>query len=673
MRLLKKTLSALRMPSGTPDEAARKYDGTAASHKATCMVEEAKAERPARYARKARARLCAAFSLVLAGTLAIGLCGGSPATLAALAAEGGAAASAGEAGSAGSASTAATGAAVNDTPKEEVVYARLSAVGAVDNVYVVNVLKPDAPGTVVDYGPYTAVQNLTDASGVEQQGDAVSVDVAGDSLSYQGDLGAAALPWDVSVTYELDGKRVDAADLGGASGKLVLSVTTKKNASVDPAFFDNYLLQITVPFVSDQVRDVATEDGQIALAGSNTQVTFTGMPGKDGSFKVEAQVSGFTMSGITFAAVPFSMGIDTPDTTELVSGFRQLGDGVGELKAGADGLASGAGELAAGVGQVASGVDGLAAGAGQLVGGANELAGGAQGVAAGAQGLAEGAQGVADGAAGLSGGLGAYQSGLSAQAAEARQNIVDTSALEKGYQDAAQTYVAAYAAAFHEAKSRGFDDAQAYQAAATATANQSAAMQSALTALMTATGGNAGMLGAANALEGAAAGLGAVGDQNSLLGGATALSGGSSALVAGASELASGASRLSGGAGALASGTSELASGTNQAASGAGQLSAGAGQLSSGAQQLADGTGTLYEEVQGIPDKVQEEIDAMMADYDKSDFKPVSFASAKNANVSLVQFVMSTDPIEAPTHEEPTVEEPEQSFWDRLLALFGLA
>lgn len=121
MRLLKKTLSALRMPSGTPDEAARKYDGTAASHKATCMVEEAKAERPARYARKARARLCAAFSLVLAGTLAIGLCGGSPATLAALAAEGGAAASAGEAGSAGSASTAATGAAVNDTPKEEVV------------------------------------------------------------------------------------------------------------------------------------------------------------------------------------------------------------------------------------------------------------------------------------------------------------------------------------------------------------------------------------------------------------------------------------------------------------------------------------------------------------------------------------------------------------------------
>ena len=665
MRLLKKTLSALRMRSGTPDEAARKYGGTAVSHRATCMVEEAKAERPARCARKARARLCAAFSLVLAGTLAIGLCGGSPATLAALAAEGGAAASAGEAGSAGSASAAATGAAVNDTPKEEVVYARLSAAGAVDNVYVVNVLNPDAPGKVVDYGPYTAVQNLTDASGVEQQGDAVSVDVAGDSLSYQGDLGAAALPWDVSVEYELDGKRVDAADLGGASGKLAIFVTTKKNTSVDPAFFDNYLLQITVPFVSDQVKDVATEDGQIALAGSNTQVTFTGMPGKDGSFKVEAQVSGFSMSGISFAAVPFSMGIEMPDTTELVSGFRQLGDGVGALKTGADGLASGASELASGVGQVAGGANGLAAGAGQLVGGANELAGGAQGVAAGAQGLASG--------------LTTYQNELAAQAAQTL-GMVDqaaAAAAQGAYENAMAQYTQAfigeytplYTQAYAENLAAGMDVQDAMKAAVQtasiaamgkpAVAAAQASLQTALEDLVTVNAANAGYGASSQALSGAASGVGSIEDANSLIGGANAL--------------ASGASQFAGGAGALASGTSELASGANQAAAGAGELAAGASQLSSGAQQLANGTGTLYEEVQGIPDKVQKEIDAMMADYDKSDFKPVSFTSAKNANVSLVQFVMSTDPIEAPTHEEPPVEEPEQGIWDRLLALFGLA
>ena len=616
---------------------------------------EARAPHSARCARTAHARLGAAFSLALAGTLALYLCGGSFGLVPALAAEG--SGSQGAGGTAAGAASSTMASAANDTPKEEVVYARLSAGGAVDSVYVVNVLKPTAAGSVTDFGSYNAVQNLTDASGIRQNGDAVTVDVAGDSLSYQGDLGAAALPWDVSVAYELDGKRVDAADLGGASGKLRITIATKKNASVDPAFFDNYLLQITVPFASDQAKVVSTEDGQIALAGSNTQVTFTGMPGKDGTYQVEAQVSDFSFAGISFAAVPFSMGIETPDTTELVSGFRQLGDGVGQLKTGADGVASGAGSLASGVGQVAGGVNGLASGAG-------ELAGGASGVASGAQGVASGAQGVAEGAAGLFGGLGTLQSALAAQAVEARKNVVDSQQLQQALETAIGTYTLTYQAVYQEMIDQGLSPDQAKYAAL---AND--AVQAAAQGIGTASqniGLSAGSQGAADALDGAATGLGSIDDAKSLIGGASSLASGSSQLSAGASELA-------GGANSLASGTSELASGANQAASGAGQLASGASELSSGAQQLASGTGTLYQEVQGMPDKVQQEIDAMMASYDKSDFKPVSFTSSKNTNVTLVQFVMSTDPIEAPTQEEPTVEEPEQGIWDRLLALFGLA
>ncbi len=623
---------------------------------------EARAPHSARCARTAHARLGAAFSLALAGTLALYLCGGSFGLVPALAAEG--SGSQGAGGTAAGAASGATASAANDTPKEEVVYARLSAGGAVDNVYVVNVLKPTAAGSVTDFGSYNAVQNLTDASGIQQNGDAVTVDVAGDSLSYQGDLGAAALPWDVSVAYELDGKRVDAADLGGASGKLRITIATKKNASVDPAFFDNYLLQITVPFASDQAKDVSTEDGQIALAGSNTQVTFTGMPGKDGTYQVEAQVSDFSFAGISFAAVPFSMGIETPDTTELVSGFRQLGDGVGQLKTGADGVASGAGSLASGVGQVAGGVNGLASGAGELAGGAS--------------GVASGAQGVASGASGLANGLTIYQNELSAQAAEliGKVDQAAADAAQNAYASASMRYTLAFVGAYtpvytqmYEENLKTMDPETAMQAAmsvASLTAMGDASvveaqanLKSALTNLVAINAANAGYGASSQSLAGAASGVGSADNAESLLGGAAAL--------------ASGASELAGGADSLASGTSELASGANQAASGAGQLASGASELSSGVQQLASGTSTLYQEVQGMPGKVQQEIDAMMASYDKSNFKPVSFASSKNTNVTLVQFVMSTDPIEAPTQEEPTVEEPEQGIWDRLLALFGFA
>ncbi|MEG2369132.1 MAG: hypothetical protein RSB16_04845, partial [Raoultibacter sp.] len=279
-------------------------------------------------------RMGVALSIVLAGVLAISVSGGSFALLSAFAAEDTAAT---PSGGTLAGKTADGARDVNAVPKDEVVYARLSAAGAVDNTYVVNVLSPAAPGTVTDFGSYTAVQNLTDASGITQNGDAQTLEVGGKSLSYQGDLGAHALPWDISITYTLDGNRINASDLGGKSGKLTIEITTKRNAKVDPAFFENYLLQVTIPFASEKTTDVATSDGQIALAGSNTQVTFMGMPGKEATFTASAQINNFEMAPISFAGVPFSMGIKAPDTKNLVSGFRQLGDGVGQLKIGADG------------------------------------------------------------------------------------------------------------------------------------------------------------------------------------------------------------------------------------------------------------------------------------------------------------------------------------------------
>ena len=603
---------------------------------------------------KAQTRRGSALSIVMAGILAISLSGGSVASLSAFATED---AATNASGGAPAEKTDEGARGVNATPKDEVVYARLSTAGTVDNVYVVNVLSPAAPGTVTDFGSYTTVQNLTDASGITQNGDTVTIEVGDKPLSYQGNLGAHALPWDVAISYTLDGTQIAAPDLGGKSGKLTITITTKRNARIDSAFFDNYLLQMSIPFTSEKTTDVATADGQIALAGSNTQVTFMGMPGKEATFTASAQVSNFEMAPISFAGVPFSMGIKPPDTKNLISGFRQLGDGVGQLKIGVDGLSSGAQDLAAGAGQAANGVNGLASGAGELAGGVGSLA-------LGAQDIAGGAEGVAGGAAGLSKGLGTLQNSLIAQASETRGTVADITVAQQAYAQATQIHTAAFAVAYHEAKAHGAEDAAAMQAAATATTAQSAAVQDALTNLTTAIGNNGGALGAAGALEGAASGLGSSTEPGSLLGGAAAL-------AAGTAELSSGTSSLAAGANQTARGASSFATGTNQAASGAGQLASGAQELATGSSQLATGTKTLYTEVQALPERVQQEIDAMMTDYDKSDFKPRSFISPKNTDVALVQFVLSTDPIQAPAPEVKPTAEPELTFWDRLLALFG--
>ena len=109
----------------------------------------------------------------------------------------------------------------------------------------------------------------------------------------------------------------------------------------------------------------------------------------------------------------------------------------------------------------------------------------------------------------------------------------------------------------------------------------------------------------------------------------------------------------------------------NLLANSSGALVTGTDELSQGASSLASGTSELSTQSQGIPFRIQSEIDAMLSEFDKSDYKPLSFTSSKNTNATLVQFVMTTEAIKAPQPEKVIVEEEELSIVDRFFALFS--
>lgn len=79
----------------------------------------------------------------------------------------------GDAASSSSASAASASSAAT-YEKSEVVYATLAASGAPKAVYVVNRFDVEAPGTVVDHGDYTTVQNLTNETELTRLGDATT-------------------------------------------------------------------------------------------------------------------------------------------------------------------------------------------------------------------------------------------------------------------------------------------------------------------------------------------------------------------------------------------------------------------------------------------------------------------------------------------------------------------
>lgn len=496
--------------------------------------------------------------------------------------------------------------------KQEVVYASMTATGAVKHLYVVNELFSEEPVMVKDFGTYNDVVNLTDSTNIACESDSVLCTVESESFAYQGNLASADLPWNVSITYELDGKVCSPEEVAGKSGDLKISIETTQNRAIDPLYFDNYLLQITCTLPMDHASNIATDEGAIALNGSNTAVTFSGMPGKTGSYALTAHVEDFEMDGVSIAAIPFSMAIEAPDSSALIAQFDELIEGTDKLDTGAKDLEKGATAFAAGTQQLESGTA-------QLQGGAQELS---AGVAAYVAGIAQISDGLAQAAAG------------SKTFTEQLEGLSQASAAIVHSLDQAQTQM------------------QQLVNAIQASPTMSQAEKEAILAQLS------GMSGQFSQLKDYASGVEGLAD------GYAPLDSSLTKLSDGLSEIAQQGDELTNGSAALDAGVSELANSS-------GSLAQGADRLSEGVSALAEGTATLHEESATIPDKVQAEIDAMMADYDKSDFVPKSFVDTRNTNVTLVQFVMTTEAIALPEPEPEEVQETDESLLSRFFALFS--
>jgi X-X-X-Leu-X-X-Gly heptad repeat protein len=490
------------------------------------------------------------------------------------------------------------------TSKEEVVYAVLSGAGAPEAAYIVNSFRPSAAGEFTDYGDYTKATPLSSVKDVTLDGDAVTFALDDGPFSYQGDMKDPALPWLVNVGYRLDGRTVTAGELAGASGALEIRITTAQDPAMDRAYYDNYLMQITVTLDGEKCSDISAPDASVAAAGSDKAIAFTALPGKDADCTVKANVTDFEMGGIQFAALPFTMAFDLPDTDEMTGDMDELVDAVGELD-------DGTGKLSDGVSELDEGVREFKGGAKKMNKGAAKLAKGSSDFAEGLKTLDAGSPDLVSGSAVIGGGL-------------------------KQMSDAAAQFAGGIDLSGLFAMLPGFDQ----------------------------TPSGAAVIAQMNALNEGLAGMSA---------GLGALSQNYSSFHDGLVSYTDGVGKLSANYGKLDKAFSSLTDGISEMADGAADLRKGTSKLADGASELHDGTSELYDGVEDLPDKVKEEIDKFAEEYDKSGYEPRSFASPKNKDVSLVQFIFRTAPIEKPEEPKPAAETPkETTFLSRLLSLFGI-
>lgn len=532
--------------------------------------------------------------------------------------------------------------------KEEVVYTKFNEAGTVQGIYVVNGFHSDKAKTIKDPGAYQKVTNLSTTDPLANKNSETTLEVnADEDFYYKGELPEnTELPWTVVLEYALDGKSVDVEELAGTSGDLTIKM------HIDPTddesvFVENYLMQVSGSFSSSTTSNLEAEGGSVAASGANHQVTFMMLPGSSGDFTITAQVHDFSFGGFTLVAVPVSLALDVDsfETDELSGSMDDLKDAVTQLDDGAKTLSDGSTSVAEALSTLSSMSTTLSNGSAQILQGTNQLS-------SSSAALAEGSS--------------AFVNGVAAQAAEAAAQSATAGALAYEKQQA-------YVAAMTNAQS-GLGSAQQNLGAAYAAlaSGDDAAMQAALDSLAVDLGTTGGAVLDVSAAIGTAESAGWVSYQaqasayaasnqtcNSIESSYAQLNNGIQLLAQSTPGLSENYQTFDNGLNSYLAGVSTLNSSYDT-------FQQGMSTYRSGVAEFKSQTATIDQDlIDGIKDELKSYLDA--------DYELHSFVDESNTEVSNVQFIFLTEPIEEP--EEPaapadTEDTEEETPWTRLIALF---
>lgn len=564
------------------------------------------------------------------------------------------------------------------TAKDEVIYGNLDANGNAKNMYVVNTFHVTVPGEIVDYGDYTNVRNLTNLSDIEQIESAeVHFQTEEEEFYYQGELENKPLPWDISITYLLNNEKMNTDELAGQSGNLEIQITTSANEDVDPLFFENYLLQISLSLDPTIFNDIQAPEGTEANEGKNKQITFTVMPEQEEELIVSAYVTDLEMDPINISAIPANIAIENPDIGNMTGDMESLSDAISMVNAGVAELSNGISELNAGVSELSkgssdyqSGINELDQSSGELVNGSKEIRDALKQISESMQGnsempnlddmkelpkglreIAKGLRNSGDGLDTLSENYNDAYGALDEAIGGIPDYNISEEQIEKLYESNADTKVVdqlvkTYSAA--QAVKQTYDAVKEGFTAVSDTLEQvSGPLHDMATQLET----------MADGMDNGMDNLEQIDALADLQNGLTALS----------SEY----TIFHNGLVSYTEGVNSLATSFQKLDTGIQELSDGTAALDSGANDLHDGTKELRKSTSDLPGQMQSEVDELMEEYDNSDFEPVSFVSEQNEKVNVVQFVLQTEAIEMEEPESTEQEEEEEkSFWDRFLDLF---
>ncbi len=233
-------------------------------------------------------------------------------------------------------------AAAEESGKTETVYAELNSDGSVEKVMVVNHIQTPQAGTYIDYGNYSAIDNITGEEKPIVDGEKITWELPAydNGFYYIGTMTDAVLPWNLSITCRLNGTIVDAEDLAGQSGEVMIHIKATANADTSAYFRENFAMQLTQTLNTDLCSDITATGATSVITGKNNSLAYTILPGESLDATITFQAQDLELSGLSAVISPFSMSSFsalediTGNIDQIYSAMDQLIDGNRQLQSG---------------------------------------------------------------------------------------------------------------------------------------------------------------------------------------------------------------------------------------------------------------------------------------------------------------------------------------------------
>lgn len=246
---------------------------------------------------------------------------------------------------------------------DETAYVLLDYDGSVKDISIVKACDLNGNRQITDYGSYSMVKNMSTEDEPEIRDDGVTWNIKSSNerkfyYEVKPENEFLDIPWNVEVSYQLNGVPTVPQKLAGASGLVAVDVHVMPNEAADDYFKDNFMLMAGMVSDTEDNLSFAAEGAQFQTLGSYQAAIYMAFPKKEETFHFEIGTESFENTGVFLSMMPVTMSQmdDIADMKEHKKNLEDAGNAMDDIM---DDMLDMMGDMAKDTDKTAAGIEQL--------------------------------------------------------------------------------------------------------------------------------------------------------------------------------------------------------------------------------------------------------------------------------------------------------------------------